>query len=79
MITSSGTKRKERAEIAQDFVVALVEQRKRLGWSQYRLAKESGLSREYIAQLERIGREPRIGTAQRLCVALGTSFVLGKE
>lgn len=39
------------------------------GWSQYRLAKESGISHSFISTLERNEKLPTIATLERLCNA----------
>lgn len=49
----------------------LVETRKRLGISQYRLAQLSGISDRYLNFLEHGRVEPRIGMVIRLATALG--------
>lgn len=47
--------------------------RKDLGWSEEKLARETGLSRETVRAIE-AGRPPRIPTAQQVCRALGKSL-----
>jgi transcriptional regulator with XRE-family HTH domain len=49
--------------------------RKSKGLSQYTLAKETGLSREYIRQLEKGQSEPTVGTLRRLAEALKVTLV----
>lgn len=49
----------------------LVETRKRLGISQYKLAQLSGISDRYLNFLEHGRVEPRISMVIRLAVALG--------
>jgi transcriptional regulator with XRE-family HTH domain len=43
--------------------------------SQYAVAKKTGLSREYIRQLEEGQSDPTVGTLRRLAVALDVSLV----
>jgi len=45
--------------------------RKAKGLSQYRLAKEAGISREYVRKLEAGRYDPTVGMLQRLAKALG--------
>jgi transcriptional regulator with XRE-family HTH domain len=45
--------------------------RKAKGLSRYALAKEAGVSREYITKLESGRSDPTIGMLQRLAKALG--------
>jgi transcriptional regulator with XRE-family HTH domain len=45
--------------------------RKAKGLSQYALAKEAGVSREYIRKLEAGEYDPTVGMVQKLAKALG--------
>jgi transcriptional regulator with XRE-family HTH domain len=45
--------------------------RKAKGLSQYLLAKEAGISREYVRKLETGKYDPTVGMLQRLAKALG--------
>lgn len=63
----------------QDFVDALKRERMEKGWTQYRLAKESGVSRERIAKLESGRHSPTLLTVDKLCNALGFEIVLTKK
>lgn len=47
--------------------------RKRAGLSQDELASRTGTSRIHLGRIERGEVEPRIGMAQRIALALGTS------
>lgn len=44
------------------------------GWSQERLAEESGLSRDAISRIERGDRQPSLETLQRIADALEVSL-----
>lgn len=55
----------------KEIVKQMTKRRNVLGWSQYRLAKESGLSREAIAKFELGKHMPKLDTLIRLCDALG--------
>lgn len=59
------------SKIGEYFGQALVRVRKRLGISQYQLAKLSGISEEYLNKLENGKREPRAAMILRLGRALG--------
>ncbi|MDF2889751.1 MAG: Cro/C1-type DNA-binding domain [Clostridia bacterium] len=45
--------------------------RMRRHWNQSRLAKESGIARSYISELERGLYDPNLKTICKLCKALG--------
>ena len=49
------------------------------GWTQYRLAKESGISREAIAKIESGNRTPNLTTFIVLMGAMGIEIELKKE
>lgn len=44
------------------------------GWSEYRLAKESGLSNSTISNIFRRNNSPTIPTLETLCAAFGLSL-----
>lgn len=44
------------------------------GWSEYRLAKEAGLSQSTISNLFRRNNAPTLPTLETLCCALGLSL-----
>ncbi|HEV2944214.1 MAG TPA: helix-turn-helix transcriptional regulator [Solirubrobacteraceae bacterium] len=47
--------------------------RKQRGWSQERVAHESGLNPSYVPKIERSEREPGVRTVSKLATALGVS------
>ena len=47
---------------AKELIGEMVNERMAKGWTQYRLAKESGISREAIAKIERGNRTPNLAT-----------------
>jgi transcriptional regulator with XRE-family HTH domain len=60
----------------------LVSLRKQRGWSQEKLAQESGISYNTLIKLERKGiKNPKIETVVRLADALGVSLdeLVGRE
>lgn len=62
------------------FEEAVRRRREELGWSQYRLAKECGISRECISKMEAgSGHSPTLRVADKLCQALHMQFVIGEE
>lgn len=63
----------------QDVVEVVKEERRRKGWTQYRLAKESGISREMIAKLELGAHMPRIDTLLKLCRALSLDVMIRRK
>ena len=44
------------------------------GWSNYRLAKESGISEGSLNNLFRLNNQPTLPTLETLCVAFGISL-----
>jgi len=44
------------------------------GWSNYRLAKESGISEGSLNNLFRLNNQPTIPTLEAICVGLGISL-----
>lgn len=61
-----------------NFTEKMEQRRKEIGWSQYRLAKESGIFRECIAKMEAgRGHSPTLRVAEKICRALGMSFTIG--
>ena len=52
------------------FKIVLADARSKLGVSQYRLAKDSGISQPYLSRIESGERTPSISMLVRLCKAL---------
>ena len=65
--------------MGQHFVDVMKKARHEKGWTQYRLAKESGLSREMIGKLELEMHSPMISTVERICSALEIEIVFRKK
>lgn len=65
--------------MGQHFVEVMKKARNEEGWTQYRLAKESGLSREMISKLELEIHSPMISTVERICSALGIEIVFKRK
>lgn len=61
-------------DLLAEFGLAVRIARQSKGWSQERLAQESGLDRTYISGLERGRRNPSLATQQRIAVALGVTL-----
>jgi y4mF family transcriptional regulator len=58
-------------------IAALVRQRRRqLGWSQARLAEETGTSRDWVIEFEKAKSTVELGLALRVCKALGLTLQL---
>jgi y4mF family transcriptional regulator len=58
-------------------IAALVRQRRReLGWSQARLAGETGTSRDWVIEFEKAKSTVELGLALRVCKALGLTMQL---
>jgi y4mF family transcriptional regulator len=56
-------------------IAALVRQRRReLGWSQARLAGETGTSRDWVIEFEKAKSTVELGLALRVCKALGLTL-----
>lgn len=60
----------------EDFARKVKKTRLKKKWTQYRLAKESGLSREMIAKLELRKHSPTLETATKICRSLAIEFVI---
>jgi transcriptional regulator with XRE-family HTH domain len=58
-------------------IAALAGQRRReLGWSQARLAQETGTSRDWVIEFEKAKSTVELGLALRACKALGLTLQL---
>jgi len=56
-------------------IAALVRQRRRqLGWSQARLAEETGTSRDWVIEFEKAKSTVELGLALRACKVLGLTL-----
>ena len=64
---------------AEELIGEMVNERMAKGWTQYRLAKESGISREAIAKIERGNRTPNLTTFIVLMESMGIEIELKKE
>lgn len=65
--------------MGQHFVDVIKKARHEKGWTQYRLAKECGMSREMIGKLELGIHSPMISTVERICSALGIEIVFKRK
>lgn len=65
--------------MGQHFVDVMKKARNEKGWTQYKLAKESGLSREKISKLELEMHSPMISTVERICSALEIEIVFKRK
>lgn len=63
----------------QNLVCIIKEARERKGWTQYTLAKESGVSREMIAKFELGKHSPTLSTLRKLLSALSLKLTVTKE
>jgi ribosome-binding protein aMBF1 (putative translation factor) len=54
-----------------EFVRVFIEARRKLGWTQRDLARESGVAQPVIARFEGCVTDPKITTVNRLAKALG--------
>jgi transcriptional regulator with XRE-family HTH domain len=54
-----------------DFPERLRQAREAVGWTPYRLAKETGLSKQGALNLEQPGADPKLSTLFKLSAALG--------
>ena len=57
-----------------DVTKRLVELQKRYGWSDYRIAKEAGLSPNTVSNIYRRGNMPSMVTLEALCKAFGITM-----
>jgi transcriptional regulator with XRE-family HTH domain len=58
-------------DAVEDFARRLRRLRQALGWTMYRLAKDSGLTWEGVSKLESPGCDPKLSTLFKLAAALG--------
>ena len=65
--------------MGQHFVDVIKKARHEKGWTQYRLAKECGMSREMIGKLELGIHSPMISTVERICSALEIEIVFKRR
>ena len=63
----------------QNLVYVVQEARKRKGWTQYKLAKESGVSREMIAKFELGKHSPTLSTLLKLLSALSLKLTITQK
>ena len=54
----------------EDYRAVLRDRRKKLGWSQYRLAKELGISQSFINEIESGKKSPSLDVFFRICEVL---------
>ena len=57
-----------------DITKRLVELKQRYGWSDYRIAKEAGLSPNTVSNIYRRGNMPSMVTLEALCKAFGITM-----
>jgi len=57
-----------------DITKRLVELQQRYGWSDYRIAKEAGLSPNTVSNIYRRGNTPSMVTLEALCKAFGITM-----
>ena len=57
-----------------DIMKRLVELQQRYGWSDYKIAKEAGLSPNTVSNIYRRGNTPRMVTLEALCKAFGITM-----
>lgn len=57
-----------------DITQRLVELQKRYGWSDYKIAKEAGLSPNTVSNIYRRGNTPSLVTLEALCKAFGITM-----
>lgn len=57
-----------------DITRRLIELQQRYGWSDYRIAKEAGLSPNTVSNIYRRGNTPSVATLEQLCKAFGITM-----
>ena len=57
-----------------DIMKRLVELQQRYGWSDYKIAKEAGLSPNTVSNIYRRGNTPSMVTLEALCKAFGITM-----
>ena len=61
---------------AREMAALVRQQRRSLGWSQARLAGETGTSRAWVIEFEKAKSTVELGLALRVCKALGLTLRL---
>jgi y4mF family transcriptional regulator len=61
---------------ARDIAAMVRQRRRQLGWSQARLAEETGTSRDWVIEFEKAKSTVELGLALRACKALGLTLQL---
>lgn len=61
------------------FASILARLREAQGWTVYRLAQESGVSKQFLAELERGEKQPSLAVAGKLARALGVGLAAFDE
>lgn len=54
----------------KDYREVIQKKRKKLGWSQYRLAKEVGIAQSFMNEIEKGRKSPSLEVFFRICDAL---------
>lgn len=79
MAEPGATEAYEAARLAFELGRAVRELRERHGWSQTRLAEESGMTQSAVARFEGGGTVPTLPVLERLASALGVTLKVGFE
>jgi len=67
---------KEEIRLTAELVARIIERRAEIGWTQRKLAEESGVKQSAIARFESLAVVPRIDTLYRLLKPLGLKIKL---
>lgn len=60
----------------KEVIEAIRKNRMKKNWSQYRLAKEAGVSREMLAKLEKGAHSPKLDTVLKILDSLSLEVVI---
>ena len=63
----------------KDYREVIRNKRKKLGWSQYRLAKEIGIAQSFMNEIEKGRKTPSLDVFFRICDPLDIRLFLDEE
>ncbi len=63
----------------KDYREVIQNKRKKLGWSQYKLAKEVGIAQSFMNEIEKGRKSPSLEVFFRICEALNIQLFPNEE
>lgn len=65
--------------IMKDYREVIQNKRKKLGWSQYKLAKEAGIAQSFMNEIEKGRKSPSLEVFFRICEVLDIQLFPDEE